>query len=460
METIDLSDDPRLGPLADLLRHVSGLDDPQEVQAAFGADMQRYNPFHGYVSLSVRGLEPGEYKVTGVSNMSAGGLKRKDPWKHWDDMPIRTGGLLGALIADDAPKLVLDLDTSQDPVLSAELPSMRSLAAIPLYDNGRALNWAIVLMDDPRGLDPEALEHTLMRGNLIGRMTKNLVDQRKLRTVLRQQDEELQRIAMIQQALLPERTPRPAGLDISTSYLTSQESGGDFFDFQDRADGWFAVLIADVAGHGAGAAVVVAMLQAILHTYPEDAEACPSCVLAYLNKHISHKRIENSFVTAFCALFSPDRTVMRYSNAGHNRPVLRRGAGGAGDVTLIEDAVSVPLGVLDDATYEAREVTLVGGDTIVFYTDGIVEAFGPAQEDGQRDMFGMRRLTESLVTCSGMPDCVVESVHSALYKHTRQRSRADDQTIVAVRLAGKPAGLRIDGSLEDAAASAMQESPA
>ncbi len=436
MPRVPLDTYPRLRRVADTLREVSGLTDPQQVQLAFSRDLQEFNPIQGYVSLSRRGLPDGAYKVTGVNAHNAG-FKRKDPWKHWDELPTHTGGLLGDIIQHDSPQLYHHLDLADDPVLGPHMADMHSLAAIPLYDQGRALNWAVAMREEPDGIDPQTVENFLMRGNLIGRMTKNLVDQRKLERLVDQQTGELQRIAMIQQALLPERTPKPHGLHIATSYLTSTESGGDFFDFFDRDDGWFTVLVADVAGHGAGAAVVVAMIQAILHTYPQNAEACPSCILAYLNEHLSRKRIENSFVTAVCALFSPDRRTLRYANAGHNRPILRRAPNDdTGDVLTIDGAVSVPLGVLDDARYTALELDLQHNDTLVFYTDGIVEAFSPGTPD-TREQFGAERLNRSLAACSGAPDRIVEHVHADLYKHTGVRSRADDQTIVAVRV-GSP----------------------
>jgi sigma-B regulation protein RsbU (phosphoserine phosphatase) len=211
------------------------------------------------------------------------------------------------------------------------------------------------------------------------------------------------------------------------------ESGGDYFDFYEWDDGHFGVLVADVAGHGAGAAVVVAMLQAILHTIPPGAHTSPADVLTFLNEHLVRKRIENSFVTAFCAKFSPDRRTMQYANAGHNRPVLRRGPEHDGAVHDIDGAASVPLGVLDDPGYHNGRVDLHLRDTLLFYTDGIVEAFAPGPP-GEREMFGLPRLRSSVEECSGMPQCVVDSLHQRLFEHTGQRTRDDDQTIVAVRV--------------------------
>jgi len=76
----------------------------------------------------------------------------------------------------------------------------------------------------------------------------------------------------------------------------------------------------------------------------------------------------------------------------------------------------------------SASIRLEPGDTVVMYTDGITEAFNPS-----REMFGVAGLDASLEGCSGAPDCVVDSVHGALYEHTNSRTRDDDQTIVALR---------------------------
>ena len=443
----------RIERITAMLRRVSAMGDPAQVQAAFAAELRALHPVDGYVSLSVRGLEPGRYKVTSI-NAGDGPMNRKDPWRFWRDLPEHEGGILGELMLEPEPRLLHRVDLSQDPVLGPVLGDRRTLMAIPLFDGGEAINWAIVLHRDPAAFDAEMLERFLMRGNLIGRMTKGLVDQRALEEALAERERELQRIAMIQQKLLPDRTPKAAGLDIATSYLTSAESGGDYFDFYEWDDGHFGAIVADVSGHGAGAAVMVAMVQAILHSIPQGAPTSPADVLEYLNAHLMRKNIENSFVTAFCAKFSPDRRVMQYANAGHNRPMLRRGPGGdEGEVTAVDGAASVPLGVIDDPTYTTGSIELDIDDTLILYTDGIVEAFGaPDGPDDKPPMFGVAGLKQSLADCSGRPECVIDSIHAGLYAHTGKRTREDDQTIVAVRVTEQPEPQTADTSARQIAA--------
>jgi sigma-B regulation protein RsbU (phosphoserine phosphatase) len=123
--------------------------------------------------------------------------------------------------------------------------------------------------------------------------------------------------------------------------------------------------------------------------------------------------------------------VLEYSRSGHNPPLLKRG--NSGRVRLLDGASTFPLGIFGDYEPPSERVQLDPKDTIVLYTDGITEAFGPG---GVSDMFGLDGLRASLNECSGAPECVVDSVHAALYRHTGSRDRDDDQTIVAFQLVG------------------------
>ena len=229
----------------------------------------------------------------------------------------------------------------------------------------------------------------------------------------------------MQQALLPIEIPEIPDLSIATSYLTSQEAGGDYYDFFPLPGGRWGVLIADVAGHGAAAATVMAMLHAILHGY-EGPEYDPAAVMRYANRRLGMHRIDATFVTAFFAVYDPADHRLTYARAGHNPPRLKRGD--TGEVCVLDDAPGLPLGITDEYDIQTGQLELDLHDTLVLYTDGITEAFS-----ADREQFGTRRLDEALIVCSGEPECVVDSVHKALYQHTRSLSRDDDQTIVALR---------------------------
>jgi sigma-B regulation protein RsbU (phosphoserine phosphatase) len=288
------------------------------------------------------------------------------------------------------------------------------------------LNWNFQFKRDPEGFTEKDLEEQLLQVNLFGSMTKNLVSleqNRKLNARLQAQFEE---VARVQQALLPKANPQIPGLVFATSYLTSEQAGGDYYDFFELSGGRWGILIADVAGHGPGAATVMAMLHAILHAHPGINDG-PAAVLEYANERLYAAQMEQSFVTAIFAVYDPATRVMTYARAGH--PPLRIKDTRTGEVCVVTGDGGVPLGILEREGLEQHEVRLVPGQTVVFYTDGITEAF-----DGDRRMFGTDGLDAALKKCTGEPDCVVDSVHAALFEHTGSRSRDDDQTLVVFKV--------------------------
>lgn len=427
MKVFDAASDPGLMETVGLLRRVSEAEEPMQVQREFARDMRFSRGIDGYVSVSVRGLEPGRYKITRHQVLDALGQPWPNPWENWHEMTVHSGGFLGEIIATSTPKLMWDINVRDDPVLGDSVREMRSCLAIPLFDGGRALNWGVFFRRDPRGWKVDEIENIVIRGNLIGRMTKQLLVAKQVKELNARLTAQLEEIAQIQRSLLPSQLPQIPGISLAASYLTSNEAGGDYYDFFEMGHGKWGVIVADVSGHGAGAATVMAMLQTILHGF-DDRTRGPAAMLTHANRELCRKRFESNFVTAFMGVLDADRRTLIYSNAGHNRPELRRSTGG---VRAIDGATSVPLGILDDAQYEEAELSVQPRDTMVLYTDGITEAFGPPPE---REMFGVDRLTEALEDCTGEPSCVIDSIHERLYSFTRARTRQDDQTIVAMRI--------------------------
>ncbi len=427
MPELDLSTRPRIQQLIELYQATSRISDPLELQREYAYRIRNLFQSQGYISLSTRGLRPGEYRITRRWLNGQALDEWQDNWKRGHTLPVHTGGWLGQVIRSPGPKLYTHLDLRDDPVIGSTLAGVGSALASPLFDGGEVLNWGIALFPEPDGIRPETIEDFLSRGNMIGGMVKGLVLKRQVEDLNRQLMAQLEQIAQIQRSLLPDRAPTVDGVTIATSYLTSNEAGGDYYDFFPMRDGRLGVLIADVAGHGAGAATVMAMLQTILHDF-QDRASGPASMLAHANRQLLNKRIENNFVTAFMGVVDRDRGVMTYANAGHNHPVRRLPSG---LVVPITGAGSLPLGVLEEAEYEQAETPMQSGETVVMYTDGITEAFSPPPT---REMFGEPRLIGAVHDCSGEPPCIIDSIHSRLYDHTQSRSRVDDQTIVAIKI--------------------------
>jgi sigma-B regulation protein RsbU (phosphoserine phosphatase) len=274
----------------------------------------------------------------------------------------------------------------------------------------------------------------MLLSNLIGAMTRNLVAIKEVERLNGELNAQFEEVARVQQSLLPEKIPVIPGLAVATSYLTSDRAGGDYYDFLPMPGGRVGILVADVSGHGAGAATIMAMLRAILHCY-SGGDGGAASILRFANHRLVASRLEGNFVTAFFGVFDPATARLNYASAGHNPPRFISGA--TGEIRGIEDGASLPLGITQDLDFLSEDLQLRPGDAMVLYTDGITEAFGSAHADRGIDMFGVERLDRAILASDLRPDSIIENIHKALFEHTGARTRADDQTLVAFQYTGR-----------------------
>jgi len=424
----------------ELVGELSRATQPREVLRAFSRGMRALNGPVGYISLSTRDLPVGHYRITRLLlDPDAEHIDVSDPWSMVDELTLHSGGLLGALIRSAYPALVHDLDVQDDPVLGKALRPFRSLMAIPLFDDGEPLNWAFMFSTEPKRFTEKELEETVLRSNLIGGRVKGTVVANELQRANETIRREVERIADIQRGLLPQEMPAVPGVTLAAEYHTYDQAGGDYYDIQPLTrskdgrshdpNGPWAFIVADAAGHGPAAAVLMAMLHAILHAYPHTPGG-PGEVLSHVSRHLAQKRLESSFVTAFFAIYDPKTREFTYARAGHPPPMLKEpGSGGA--VHRLDGNGGMPLGIFDDVTYEDASITLEPGQSIVMYTDGITEG---RDHDGR--MFGVEGVESSLTMCTGQPDCVQNSIMGALREHENGMRPGDDQTLLIMRING------------------------
>jgi sigma-B regulation protein RsbU (phosphoserine phosphatase) len=347
-----------------------------------------------------------------------------NPWRDWDSLPVYEGGLVGEILEHGGPQLLTDLDAGDDPHFGAHLASVRSVMAVPQYHEGRAINWALSFYEDPAGPNPSTSRTRCPRPASSAWRPATSSPSGTRRSSTPSSPHQFEQIANIQRSLLPQKTPDIPGLKIATAYMTSDRAGGDYYDFFPFPDGTWGILIADVSGHGPAAATVMAMLRAILHCYTGE-DFSPAKVMRFANEKLAASNLDGSFVTAFFAVYDPQASTIAWARCGHNPPLLK--TPGAGVRELDKTGVP-PLGVLPDLEPEQESIEIRLDETLILYTDGITESFS---ED--RVMFGVRGVIESLEHCDGQPDCVVDSIYGALYKHTGSMDRDDDQTLVALR---------------------------
>ena len=436
-----LSREERLRLLVDTMRSVSEASGPVEALQAFSQAMNRIFPNKAFLGVSTAGLEPGEFRIWNQVDHDQKLLIADTAFLRSPvHLPVQRGGFVADVLSGGLPKLLERFRCPEDPVLGDFLSPYRCAMAAPIFQGGEAMHWGIVLDRRAGALGIEDLEHFIMRVNLVSALIQSATAAAALKVAHDRQRLEMERIGAIQRALLPDRTPEIPGVRIAVNYETSDVAGGDLYDVHelgadpDRAgtrDGRWVIVIGDVSGHGPGAAVVMAMVESMLMSYPH-AEPSPGEILRFLNRRLCHKRIEESFVTATIGIYDPSRRHLVYGSAGHPPILVRRGATSGGPaVEKLDGAGGPPLGVLPDVEYTESAVDLSPGDTLAFYTDGITEARSP---DG--GFFGVGGLEEAMVECRNDAVCVVKQVTAQVKRHEAGGPVTDDQTILAMEILG------------------------
>ena len=208
-------------------------------------------------------------------------------------------------------------------------------------------------------------------------------------------EQELRTAHAIQHAFLPKDVPALPGWQLMPYYQPAREVGGDFYDIFVFADGRLGLVIGDVSGKGVPAALVMATVHTMLRTAVQGMLA-PGEVLARVNDLLAAEIPAGMFVTCFYALLDPGSGRLRYANAGHEPPYRQHG----GSVTELW-ATGMPLGLLPGSCYEEQEATLAPGESLLFYSDGLVEAHSPG-----REMFGFPRLQKLLEAHPDAPSLI------------------------------------------------------
>jgi serine phosphatase RsbU (regulator of sigma subunit) len=208
-------------------------------------------------------------------------------------------------------------------------------------------------------------------------------------------EQELRTAQAIQHAFLPKDVPALPGWQLMPYYQPAREVGGDFYDIFVFADGRLGLVIGDVSGKGVPAALVMATVHTMLRTAVQGMLA-PGEVLARVNDLLAAEIPAGMFVTCFYALLDPGSGRLRYANAGHEPPYRQHGE----SVTELW-ATGMPLGLLPGSCYEEQEATLTPGESLLFYSDGLVEAHSPG-----REMFGFPRLQKLLEAHPDAPSLI------------------------------------------------------
>src|SRR5687767_13050601 len=319
----------------------------------------------------------------------------------------------------------LDLDS---PALK-EMKEAGVKLVVPLVSQGELiglLNLGPRLSQQEYSADDRKLLSDLATQTAPAVRVAQLVRQQQQEAQERERIEQELRVArLIQQTLLPKTLPELPGYDVAAYYQPAREVGGDFYDFLELEDGRLGLVVGDVTDKGVPAAIVMATTRTMLRAAAQRLFS-PGEVLQRVNDVLVQDIPPNMFVTCLYAILDQESGRLVYANAGHDLPYRRR----AGRSESAEElrATGMPLGLMPGMGYEEKEIVLEKGESVLFYSDGLVEAHDP-----HREMFGFPRLQDLVGTHRSGGSALISFLLSELTRFTGEDwVQEDDITLVTL----------------------------
>ena len=338
-----------------------------------------------------------------------------------DAVLTRGEGLIGHVIRTG--ECVIAPDVRRDPHYIVGRRRTLSEVAIPIAQGDQTIGALNLESDDPGTygeMDLEVLRYFADAAAISierAMLHRQLMDQRRI-------EDQLRIAHQVQSRLLPGAPPRREGYDIAGVCIPTFEIGGDYFDYIELADGRLALVVADVSGKGVPAALSMSAFRSIVLAHARMLLQ-PTELTGRLNALLPEATAETAYVTCVYGILDPPDGRLSYVSCGHNPPLLLRADGGTEQL----DRGGLPLGVFADAEFDPGEVQLRRGDTLVFYTDGVVENTNRAGDD-----FGTGRLLAVVRESHDLPARgVIDQVVEAMRIFTDDQANPDDCTLMVVR---------------------------
>lgn len=344
--------------------------------------------------------------------------------------PALSMNVMGFLMARGEPLASPDLpNDARFPALRTVETRIRSVLAVPLKAGNR-FTGMLAVTTAAAGREWTRDETQLL--SIVASNSASVIEQarlkieseekRRLEERQKQLERELDTARGIQMSLLPSRPLSVGAWEIAGRVVPARQVGGDAFDFFSLGGGRAGVVIADVSGKGIPAALLTSNVQASIRAFCDGRTPIPEAIRA-VNEGVL-RSASGKFITLFFAEIDASRGVIRYTNAGHNYPLLRRHDG-----TLVElIAGGLPLGLIEGAAYEQGEVIFSPGDALLLYSDGITEAL-----DARGEEFGEEPLRELWQTHgASAPVQMIDRVFGAVETFRGRALQSDDMTIVII----------------------------
>lgn len=336
-----------------------------------------------------------------------------------------------ATMRADGEALVLDAEAQSVFCKSNLIPNCDygSILALPL--TARATTLGLLLLDRTDSEDSWSPRQITIGLGIAGQAAAAIEGAMlaHVESERRHLEQEINVAREIQTSLLPATMPQLPGWDCGALWRLARQVGGDFYDFWQFHSGVEAgnmgFVIADVSDKGVPAALFMALSRSLVRGAALDGTS-PARAMERANRWIIRDSQSFMFVTLFYGILNPRTGLLRYTSAGHNPPVLYRAADGS-----IEQlrTPGIALGVIEDAVLGEAQTTMLPGDVLLCYTDGVTEAVNDTMDE-----WGVPRLIETIIeTAHGEGEAIVATINDRLAAHTGDRPPFDDVTMVVIK---------------------------
>lgn len=339
--------------------------------------------------------------------------------KH--DIPVGRG-LVGA--AAQSRKPVLAPDVARDPRYIKANPETRSELCVPLIYKDEVIG-VLDLEHTRRGYFTE--DHVRTVSTLAAQIAIAIENAQLYERIAREEQRMERDLAMareVQHHLLPPTCPSLQNAELAARFNPAHAIGGDLYDFLDYTLPRACIVVGDVSGKGAPAALYAALVSGILRSQARD-EPSPGEMLNSVNHSLNHRRLDAQYLVLTCALWDDEKRTMRVANSGLPRPIYCH----QGHAHMLE-AAGLPLGMFEDVSYDEVTVHAKPGDIFVFFSDGIVDASNPKDEQ-----FGRSRVEHVIDKNSGgSAQEIVDAIFKAAEDFAAGAEVFDDQTAVVLKV--------------------------
>jgi sigma-B regulation protein RsbU (phosphoserine phosphatase) len=441
-------DDPLIAEVLAMQKAFSLAQSESDIMFSFASNFHSISGSTHIIDLSVKNLRSGQFRAMNriwIADPELD-LDRIMQFSLWNEprekIQIQTSEIVSQVLLTPLPKYVEYIEPGEDSFLQGFITETSSMMAVPIYHHGEVTEWILLFTAAGRELQPGIARLGIANINLVIRSMfqirlHNEVKQlhQTIETQLSQVKHlhqtisgQLNEVIETQQGLLPTLPAEDHRIAFSVNYSPCEEAGGDYYDFTLFDENKIGIVVADVSGHGPRAAVIMSMLRALFAAHRRY-QRPPEMMIDDVNKVLFDITDGSTFITAFFVIIDLNTGQAKYANAGHPPALWFTPKKQQKHYPL---AGSPPLGIMENMPMQGGEFTLLPGDRLMIFTDGITEAC-----DEQDSMYGVEGLVADYQNQDLPFADIAANIIAQVEDYSQRAKRHDDKCILLVEFKGE-----------------------